>query len=86
MKIINILIEDNIKEKILDKHNVEAAEIKQVIFSNPLILKSGKNRYVAIGYHQRYLTIIFEINNSIAFIFTAYPSSDAQVKLYKNKK
>ena len=86
MKITNILIEDNIKEKILDKHNVEATEIKQVIFSNPLILKSGKNRYMAIGSHQRYLTIIFEIDNGIAFIVTAYPSSDAQVKLYKKKK
>lgn len=76
----------SIKEKILDKHNVEAAEIKQVIFSNPLILKSGKNRYMAIGYHQIYLTVIFEIDNNIAFIVTAYPSSEAQIKLYKKKK
>ncbi len=86
MKITNILIEDNIKEKILDKHNVEAAEIKQVIFSNPLILKVKNKRYIAIGYHQRYLTIIFEDYNSTAFIITAYPSSEAQVKLYKKKK
>ena len=86
MRITNILIEDNIKEKILSKHNVEASEIKQVIFSNPLILKVSKNRYMAIGYHQRYLTIIFEIYNNIAFIITAYLSSEAQVKLYKKKK
>ena len=86
MRIANILIEDNIKEKILNKHNVEAIEIKQVIFSSPLILKVGKNRYMAIGYYQRYLTIIFEIYNNIASIITAYPSSEAQVKLYKKKK
>lgn len=86
MKITNVLIEDSVKEKISEKHNVEATEVKQVIFSNPLILKSGKNRYMAIGYHQRYLTIIFDINNNIAFIITAYPSSEGQVKLYKKKK
>ena len=86
MKIINILIEGNIKEKILSKHNVEATEIKQVIFSNPLILKVRKNRYMAMGHYQRYLTIIFEIYNNIAFVITAYPSSEAQVKLYKKKK
>ena len=86
MRITNILIEDNIKEKILNKHNVEAEEIKQVIFSSPLILKVSKNRYMAIGHHQRNLTIIFEIHNNIAFIITAYPSSEAQVRLYKKKK
>ena len=86
MNITNILIEDNIKEKIFNKHNVEATEIKQVIFTNPLILKVRKNRYMAIWYYQRHLTIIFEIYNNIAFIITAYPSSEAQVKLYKKKK
>lgn len=41
---------------------------------------------MAIGYYQRYLTIIFEIYNNIAFIITAYPSSESQIKLYKKKK
>lgn len=86
MKIIDILIEDDIKEKILDKHNVEASEIKQVILSNPLILRSRENRYMAIGYYKRYLTIIFEVYDDTAFIITAYPSSESQVKMYKKKK
>ena len=86
MRITSILIEGKIKEKILDKHNIEATEIKQIIFSNPLILKSRKDRYITIGYYQRYLTIVFEIYDNIAFIITAYPSSEAQIKLYKKKR
>lgn len=86
MRITNILIEDKIKEKILSKHNVEANEIKQVMLSNPLILKSKKNRYVAIGQFQRYLTIVFELYKETAFIITAYPSSETQIKLHKKKK
>lgn len=85
MKIIDILIEDKIKEKILNKHNITASEIKQIILNKPYILKARKNRYIAIGYYQRFITIIFEMIKSNAFIITAYPSSDAQIKLYKLK-
>lgn len=86
MRISNILIEDNIKEKILSKHNVKASEIKKLIFSNPLILKGRQNKYIAIGHYQKYLTVIFEVYKNTAFIVTAYPSSDAQIRLYKKKK
>ncbi|MEK6952958.1 MAG: hypothetical protein AABX29_08145 [Nanoarchaeota archaeon] len=72
MKISGIFIEDKIKEKILNKHNVEADEIKQTIFSNTLVLKTKENRYMVIGHHQRYLTIIFEMYHGTAFIITAY--------------
>jgi len=80
-----MLIEDKIKEKILSKHNISASEIKHVILNRPYVLKAKENRYMAIGYYQRFITIIFEMVKSIAFIITAYPSSDAQVKLYKLK-
>ena len=86
MKITGILIEDKIKEKILDKHNIDAAEINEIMLSNPLMLKSKKQQYMAIGYYQRYITVIFEMLQWTAFIITAYPSSEAQIRLWKRKK
>lgn len=86
MKVMDILIEDKIKEKILWKHNVRALEIKEILLGNPYILKTEKNRYIAIGYYQRYITIIFEMIKDTAFIVTAYPATDAQRKLYKLKR
>ena len=79
-------MEDKIKEKILYKHKVKADEIKELFLSKPLILKSRENRYIAIGHNLRFLTIIFEVVGETAFIITAYPSSEAQRKLYKLKK
>ena len=86
MKISGILIEDRIKEKILYKHNVHAFEIKEILFDNPYILKIRDSRYMAIGKNDKFLTIIFEVENRLAFILTAYPSSDAQRKLFKSKR
>ena len=86
MFIRNVLIEDKIKEKIADKHNVQAIEIKNIFFNSPLILKTRFSRFIAIGHFQRYLTVIFEYNKGTANIITAYPSSDAQIKLYKKKR
>lgn len=87
MKISKILIEDKVKEKILYQHNIRASEIKEVLLSNPYILKTRKKRYMALGWYQRFITIIFEIiKKDTAFIVTAYPSSDVQRKLYKLKR
>ena len=86
MKVNKILIEDKIKEKILDKHNIKAYEIKDVLLNNPYILKSKIGRYMAIGKSERFITVIFEIIGDTAFIITTYPSSDAQRKLYKIKR
>lgn len=86
MRIVNIVIEDKVKEKILSKHNVRANEIVNVLLSKPLILKTKEDRYMAIGFFERYLTVIFEIKNKCTNIVTAYLSSTAQVSLYKKKK
>ena len=86
MKISDVLIEDKVKEKILDKHNIKASEIKQVMLGNPYVLKARENRYMALGYYQRFITIIFEMVKNTAFIVTAYPSSEAQTKLYKSRR
>lgn len=86
MRFDNIIIEDEVKEKILSLHNVGADEIKGALSKNPLILKTKLNRYIAVSHYERYLTIIIEFKNKIANIITAYPSSDSQIKLYKKKK
>ena len=86
MKISKIVIEDKIKEKILYKHGIMASEVKEIMLSDPYVLKARENRYMAIGYSPRFITTIFELTGDIAFIVTAYPSSDAQRKLYKRKK
>lgn len=72
MRISDILIEDKIKEKILAKHNLSASEIKHVILAKPYVLRARGNRYMAIGHYARFITIIFEMVDSTAFIVTAY--------------
>ena len=86
MRFDNVIIEDKAKVKILSKHNIEANEIINVLLSNPLVLKTKLERFIAIGYYQRYLTVIFDNKEKNTNIVTAYPSSEAQIKLYKRKK
>ena len=86
MFVENVIIEDRIKEKILEKHNVKAYEIENALLGNPIVLKTKEDRYLAIGFHHRYLTIVFEYRKKTANIITAYPSSEWQVKLFKGKK
>ncbi len=86
MRIRGFLIEEDIKRKILYKHDVRAEDIKEIIFNNPYILKIRDNRYLAIGKNHKFITLIFEVLKDIAVIITAYPSSDAQRKLYKSKR
>ena len=86
MRIRGVLIEDKVKEKILYGHNVHSFEIKEIILNNPYVLKVRDGRYMAIGKNSKFLTIIFEVRDFMALIITAYPSSDAQRKLYKSKR
>ena len=86
MRIANIVIEDRIKEKILSKHNIEAAEIRTALLSKPLVLKSREGTYLAIGKAVRYITVVFTQQGNMTNIVTAYPSSEAQMRLYKRKK
>ena len=86
MNITSVVIEERIKAKIFDKHTIDTEEIEQVIRGNPFVLKTKEQRYMAIGFYQRYITVIFEMVGSSAFIITAYPSSEAQIKLWKRKK
>lgn len=86
MMIENVIIEDEVKEKVLEKHNITAFEIKNVLLNKPLVLKTRLERYIAIGFHHRHMTIIFEYGAKTASIVIVYPSSEWQIKLYKRKK
>ena len=87
MKISTLVIEEKIKKKILNKHDIKATEIKEILLNNPYVLRVREGRYMAIGFCNRYITIIFELEkDNKAFIVTAYTSSDSQRKLFKRKK
>lgn len=81
-----VVVSPKVKYKIKSKHNVDYEEIEIILKNNPLIYKTKDKKYVAIGKYLRYLTIIFNYKGGYANIITAYPSSDWQIKLYKNKK
>ena len=83
MRIKKILIELKVQEKIFKKHNVLREDIENVFLNNePIFLKAKDGRYIAIGFIGEYFTIIFELNECIANIVTAYKSSKWQKKLY----
>lgn len=86
MIIENVIIEDKVKEKVLEKHDVTAYEIENILLGSPLMLRAKEKRYLAIGFYHRYLTVVFEYQRNTANIITAYPSSEWQMKLYKEKK
>lgn len=86
MKIKRVIIKERIEEKIFYKHNITVFEIEQALFNNPYVLKAKLNRYMAINWFQKYITIIFEFKDDIAEVITAYPSSETQRKLYKHKR
>jgi len=84
--ITKVLIEEHIKKKIFEKHNVYQEEIQNgLLQGNPVVFKTKQDRYRAITSYHRYLTIIFTYNHASASIITAYPSSPWQIKLYKKK-
>lgn len=86
MKFDDIIIEDKVKEKILSKHGVTAEEVQNSLLEGkPFVLKTKDGRYLAITHWQRYITVILEMGNAITAVVTAYPSSDAQKRLYKKK-
>lgn len=72
--------------KINKKHCVRFKEIKKVFLDEPFFKRIKKDVYIAIGFDERYLTIIFSYEKRIATILTAYPSSNWQIKLFKRKK
>ena len=87
IKAIKIMPE--IATKIYEKHDVQQAEIEDVLKNdNPRFWRVGGNQYVAIGLSKsRYVTIFFEYDDKTkeAEITTAYPSSKGQIKSYKHK-
>lgn len=86
MIIKQVLISEDVKRKIFEKHGVSFEEIENgLLRGNPLVYKTTEGRYLALTHHHRYLTVIFIYESPNAQVITAYPSSPWQIKLYKKK-
>ncbi len=86
MRISQVLISEQVAEKIWYKHHILPDEAEEVLFSKPVIRRARDGRYLAIGLIDQYVTVIFEYNQGQATVITAYPSSDWQIRLYKRAK
>ena len=42
MKISTVVTEEEIKKKILDKHDIKATEIKEILLNNPYVLRANE--------------------------------------------
>ncbi|MAG02211.1 hypothetical protein CMI42_02645 [Candidatus Pacearchaeota archaeon] len=59
MKIKEVIMEKEVREKLLDKHNVGSSEVKEVLLGSPYFIRAKWDRYLAIGCSNRFLTIVF---------------------------
>ena len=85
MKLVKVLIEELAQKKIL-RHGLQREEVENgVHFGNPKFSKDRHGRYLAITHFNSYITVVFEYINFNAYVITAYPSSDWQIKKYKRK-
>lgn len=87
MRIYDVFISRRIADKIWEVHGVLADEAIDLLYTDPIIRRAHKGRYMAVGVESKgYLTVIFEIEQGIAEVVTAYPSSNWQIKLFKKSK
>ena len=87
MWVKSVQLEQSIEEKVLGKHGVDKEEMEAALLRDrPKYFKVKGGRYLALAQSNRYLSIIFRYTQGRANVITAYPSSDWQVKLYKEKK
>ena len=87
MRFKKILVEFKVQEKIYKKHDVTRDELEETLFEGkPVILRTRQGMYLAIGFVRKHITIIFTYKNGIAFVKTAYSSSDWQIRIYKRRK
>lgn len=75
-----------VEEKIFKKHNVKREDIEAVFFGEPYYFRDKKGRYIAIGFANEYITVVFEYQDEIAAVVTAYRASKWQRNLYKVKR
>lgn len=86
MIIKRVVISADVKYKIKEKHGVNFEEAEIALLHDPLVYTTRDRLYLAIGFHLRYITVVFTFTKGYAEIITAYPSSDWQIRLYKSKK
>lgn len=85
MRIRKIKITLDVQEKIFKKHNLRREEIEGVFFDEPLYFHTKDKRYMAIGFIDKYVTVVFYYEGD-AVVITAYESSKWQRNLYNVKR
>lgn len=86
MWVLKVLMDSAVEEKTFKKHGVGKEEVETaLLFDEPKYFKTSKGRHSAIGFGNRFITVIFEYKKGTAEVITAYPSSEQQVRRYKAK-
>lgn len=86
MHLKDVDLEEAVYEKVFRKHCVWREEIEEaLLLDEPKHFKTRAGRYLAIGFTERYISVIYENRNGIAVVITAYPSSQWQIRMYKRK-
>lgn len=88
MKIRQIVWDEDTAAHIA-RHGVDTQEVEDACFnSNPLVLKTRLNRYIALGQtvSGRHLTVIFEyLGQGRAKVITARAMAEPERRLYKRR-
>ena len=86
MQLEDVYIEEAVQEKVAKKHGVSREETEAVLLADePKHFKTRAGRYMAIGFIEKYISVVYENHNGVAIVITAYPSSQWQVRMYKRK-
>ena len=86
MRMLKVLMDSATEEKIFKKHGVGREEVEAaLLFDEPKYFKTSRDRHWAIGFGNRFVTVIFQYEKGTAEVITAYPSSEWQIKLYHRK-
>ena len=94
MEILDIILTDDVLDKIIWKHNISELELRQVINNQPSIrfMEKGKvkgeNLYVALGTTDagRYVSVFFIMKkNKKALIVTARDMTERERRKYAKK-
>ena len=94
MRVRRIIWLPEIEDKLLEKHDVLAEEVEEVLFDRPLIYfvekghREGENLYAACGQTEagRYLIAFFILKNNQALVISARDMNRKERRRYGRRK
>jgi hypothetical protein len=84
MRIKKVLVEVEVEEKILFKHRVRREELERA-FACGRVFRVKGGTYLLVAHQDRYVTVIFDYEDFVATVRTAYPSGKDQIRRYQKK-